>query len=586
MDLYFPDDSNDRRIMLSSKSLSSIASCLVLFSLSVGIHRQASAQDGFPGDRLKELAPPNFAIGGVMGGYDTESLNTPVLDLARSEFNAVTAKAFMPFGPWADPNQPIDTSGLTQNVAWAVQNGMQVHAHVLVYPTENVRLPWFQNLPNEDVEQVLQQYTSTMAGSVSGGVWVWDVVNEVIGDNGDVMDPDGLRMGLGTGENFVPYKEYAAMGPDYISKAFEWAHEADPNALLILNEYSAETVNDKSDRLLALCKRLRDQGVPIDGVGFQNHWLDLRYEPNYDSIRENFQRFANEGFQVFITECDVAAVHTQDPAGSPPSQEQLQRQARVFSNLLQIALEQPACKSFLMWDYTDETSWLQDTDFTLTLADRRPGYSDTVIPPGTSMFATPIAGGDGVVPVSPKLAYLEMQATLLNRSFDTYRVTSGWDWQTSYLARFGQPNSDGQFVPGSDVYAERLDDQSETWSSLKWELERIDASAYRIRNLWGDGADYLTRQPDPNEDPNQILPGGTVGMQTLNQAWTSQQWFFIPAGNGGFRLVNGWAPEDGVLTREAQGLDSVGDYVPGPEVRLHPPADWSSQVWYFHRIGQ
>ncbi|MEM8732843.1 MAG: endo-1,4-beta-xylanase [Planctomycetota bacterium] len=555
-----------------------------LFSLLIAAAwMQGTLVGQIPGDRLKNLCPPDFQIGGVLGGYDTDLSRVSILPTIRNEFNAITAKAFMPFGPWTDGSQPIDTSGLTRLVDWATQNQKRVHAHILVYPTENIRLPWFQALNDSQVEATLERYVRTMAGSTSGRVWVWDVVNEVIGDPGDVVDEFGIRIGLGNGDSFRPYKEYQAMGPAYIAKAFQWAKEADPNALLIINEYSAETLGEKSDRLLELCLRLRAEGVPIDGVGFQNHWLDIRYEPNYESIRENFRRFADAGFKIFITECDIAAKHTTDAVGNPPSAEELSRQDRIFSNLLQIALEEPACKSFLMWDFTDETSWLQNTDFSLTLADRRPGFEDTVIPFGTSMFATPFSGG-GLTPIQPKPAYFGMQSVLRAHPGDTYRITSGWEPNTSFLARFGFQTADGSYQPGEPAYLESLTPQSLTWSSLKWRLEKARPGIYRIRSLWSDGKDYLTRL---GGGPNFAVPGSVLSMLPLNLNWSSQQWGLIPVGNdGGFHVYSGWSPLDGVLTREAAGPNSAGEFQPGPETRLYPLENWTSQIWFFDRIGQ
>lgn len=536
------------------------------------------------GDRLKDLVPPDFAIGGVLGGYDSDLQNSPLLDLIDDEFNAVTVKSFMPFGPWTNYPAAIDTSAHVNNVGWARSHGKRVHAHILVYPTENVRLPWFQNLDNSQVESTLSQYVATMAGSTSGEVWVWDVVNEIVGDNGDVMDADGLRIGLGSGDGFIAYKEYAAMGPGYIAKSFEWARAADPNAILIVNEYAVETVNDKSDRLLNYCIKLRDQGVPIDGVGFQNHWLDIRYEPNYDSIRENFQRFADAGFKIFITEMDIAAVHSRDNDPTPPTAAQLAQQRRVYTELLKIALDQPACKSLLMWDFTDESSWLQHTDFTLTLADRRPGFQDTVLLPGVSMFATPFSGGDGIVPITPKAAYFGMQETLAAHQGDIYRMTSGWDYRTSYLARYGVQSGDGAWQPGNGVYAETLDEESAGWASTLWRLEKAGTGIYRLHNQWANGVDTLTVQPAPNSGGQS--PGNSLGLQSRDTNWLSQAWFFEPAGDGGFRLVNLWDPASGSLTREASGQDQSGQYLPGPELRTYSPQNWSSQIWYFDRIAK
>lgn len=566
------------RILASA--LASIMLSIVLFTLP-----QIALAQSYPpsGNRWKDLAPPGFAIGGVLGGFDANLVDAPILPVVRQEFNTITSKVFMPFGPWNDPTTAIDTTGHQANIVWAFENRKRVHAHVLVYPTENVRLPWFNNLPTDEVEPVLERYVRTMASSTAGGVWVWDVVNEVIGDNGDIMDENGLRTALRTGEGVVPYREYEAMGPEYIDKAFQWAAEADPNALLIINEYSAETLGDKSDRLLALCKRLRERGVPIDGVGFQNHWLNLRYEPNYASMRANFQRFADAGFRIFITECDIASAWNRD--STPPTAAQLEQQARTFGELLTIALEQPACEAFLMWDFTDGSSWLQNTDFTLTIADRRPGMQDTVLEPGVSLFPTPFWGGGGTFPVEAKPAYFAMQSAFEAHTSDRYRITSGWSSADSYLARFGSPNADNSYSPDNEVYLDRLDEQTNLWLSLQWEAERVEPGVYRIRSLWEDvenDSNYLTRISIATEDGNSL--SAQIGLQPLDPTSPNQLWRTIENGDGGVRLENLLSPFDGVLTRDSLGQSPFGDWIPGPEARLFPLEDWSSQVWYFSRV--
>lgn len=310
-------------------------------------------------DRLKQFAPPGFAIGGVLHGSEGGFDSAEYRNVARQEFNAITVTAYMPWGGWDSPESDPDTFGLERVVDWAVAEGKRVHGHVLVYPDGNKSLGWWQRLPDKTVARKMQQYIRTMAGKRAGKVWVWDVVNEVMAENDQPMDESGLR---------TNYKEYRAMGASYVDQAFRWAKEADPNALLILNDYGIENWNDKSTRLYNYAIKLRSRGVPIDGIGFQMHFVDTTSRrPDIDSMKRNFQRFADAGFRLFVTEMDVCAMQTDQPSAkipgvTTPSNAQLQRQRLYYEQILQLTLQQPACKAFLMWDYADDFSWLHKSD--------------------------------------------------------------------------------------------------------------------------------------------------------------------------------------------------------------------------------
>ena len=142
----------------------------------------------------------------------------------------------------------------------------------------------------------------TFARSRAGNIWCWDVVNEVMAEDNQPMDALGLR---------TDFKEYQAMGPSFVEKAFRWAKAADSNALLILNEAGCDVWNNKSTRMFEFVKFLRRRGVPIDGVGFQYHFVDVTQpNPAIDSLRRNLKRFADAGFKIFITEVDVASIRT------------------------------------------------------------------------------------------------------------------------------------------------------------------------------------------------------------------------------------------------------------------------------------
>jgi endo-1,4-beta-xylanase len=137
------------------------------------------------------------------------------------------------------------------------------------------------------------------------------------------------------------------LGREYIAQAFRWAHEADPNAKLFYNDYSAEGLNAKSDAILELVKSLLADGVPIHGVGFQTH-VNSDFDVNAVRMRENLERFKALGLDVQLTEVDVQT------RGAPP--EKWQRQAKVYEDLMRVCLS-VKCSAFVTWGFTDAYSW-------------------------------------------------------------------------------------------------------------------------------------------------------------------------------------------------------------------------------------
>ncbi|NEP48423.1 MAG: endo-1,4-beta-xylanase, partial [Moorea sp. SIO3C2] len=309
---------------------------------------------GADDDGVAAAARSGLHIGGAMSGYDAAWPDDPLLEIAVEHFSAVTAAAYMPWGAWPDPDQPVQTAGFDDVVAWASEHDLLVHGHTLVYPSQNARLDWWVEL-EDGHEALLQHFVTQMAASNAGDVWVWDVVNEVMAPDGSPADPWGLRRDV---------IEHEKIGPNYVDLAFRWARAADPDALLILNDYGAEERNPKSDRLFAYVQELRRRGVPIDGVGFQFHVNAVEGELDWESVRSNLERFADAGFRVFITELDVPVVAL--AADEEPTSGDLERQRAVFEEVARIATELDLVDSLLMWNYVDERSWLHPARNTLS----------------------------------------------------------------------------------------------------------------------------------------------------------------------------------------------------------------------------
>src|ERR1700754_4849310 len=203
------------------------------------------------------------------------------------EFDQVTPENAMKWSEVEPVQGQFNWTQADQLVAFARAHGQKVRGHTLV---------WHSQLPawlTEDaftpaqLRDLLRKHIFTEVGRYKGKIWAWDVANEVFNDDGTMRDTIWLR----------------ALGPSYIADAFRWAHQADPNAKLFLNDYNAEWINPKTDAYYNLIKSLRKQGVPVQGMRMQGH-LALQYGlPT--TVLQNAQRFDSLGIETAYTEVDI-----------------------------------------------------------------------------------------------------------------------------------------------------------------------------------------------------------------------------------------------------------------------------------------
>jgi endo-1,4-beta-xylanase len=140
-----------------------------------------------------------------------------------------------------------------------------------------------------------------------------------------------------------------ALGPNYIARALKWAHDADPQARLYINDYNIEGSGPKADAMLALVQSLKANDVPINGVGFESHLaLQSGFPAN---MQQNLARFAAVPVEIAISQADVRMI-------LPATPTLLAQQASFFGQLMQDCLSLPQCKSFTLWEYTDKYSWV------------------------------------------------------------------------------------------------------------------------------------------------------------------------------------------------------------------------------------
>ena len=304
---------------------------------------------------LKEVYAGKFLIGAAadLRGYsDAELANI------KTQYDILTPENCM-------KPQPIHPSEDTYNFAtadamveWCRQNGVKVWGHTLVWHAQTGR--WFfqdstgQPATREVVMERLKKHIFTVVGRYKGRVVGWDVVNEAIADSG-----------VGKTENLRKRSWYTAIGPDVLTMAFKWAHEADPDAKLFYNDYNIEqgAVGDsgKHASSMILLKRLIAEGAPITGVGIQGHW---HLETNLADVEKAITDYASLGLEVSITELDVTATGSNSGAfgfrrgNVTIPKENYLKQAEVYKKLFEIFKRHSGViDRVTFWGISDNRSW-------------------------------------------------------------------------------------------------------------------------------------------------------------------------------------------------------------------------------------
>jgi endo-1,4-beta-xylanase len=222
-------------------------------------------------------------------------------------------------------------------VRLARRNGMTVRGHTLVYGLQlprwitHPRRPWTR----KTLLRVMRRHIARVVRHYRGRVSQWDVVNEPLNSAG----------------RFTPNVWFKTIGPSYVAHALRAARRADPGASLFINENSAEvSSNARSRALYRLARRLKRRGVPIDGVGLQNH-TDTATFPGRRALQTTMARFARLGLTTEVTEMDVA-IDTRRSRG-----EQLWRQALAFTAAEEACRAVARCARITSWGFTDNTTW-------------------------------------------------------------------------------------------------------------------------------------------------------------------------------------------------------------------------------------
>jgi endo-1,4-beta-xylanase len=273
---------------------------------------------------------------GRVAGAAATQVHIDEADYVRTlnrEFNQLTPENEMKWETTEPARGQFDFAPADSLVRHAKREKMKVYGHVLVWHSQLA--PWVNEITDRDeLLSVMRSHIAGVAGHYRGKVVAWDVVNEGFDDS-----PEANRRAT-IFQNVI--------GDEYMEEAFKAARKADPHAKLCYNDYNIDGINPKSDAVYAMVKDFKRRGIPIDCVGMQGH-LILGSVPQ--DIRQNMQRFAELGVDVYVTELDIRMP-------TPPTPEKLAQQAADYRTVVSACVAVRRCKGVTVWGVTDKYSWV------------------------------------------------------------------------------------------------------------------------------------------------------------------------------------------------------------------------------------
>jgi endo-1,4-beta-xylanase len=307
---------------------------------------------------LKEAFKNDFLIGVAINQKQIDNQDQRGDPIIESQFNSISPENVLKW-QWVHPKPgKYDFTEADRYVEFGEKHHMVIVGHTLVWHHQTPK--WvFEDKNGKPVTRAvlldrMRDHILTVVGRYKGRIKIWDVVNEALNDDGTLRES--------------PWEKI--IGPDYLEKAFQYAHEADPNAILRYNDYSLEN-EPKQSGAIALIKKLQAEGIPVTAIGFQDHaQMDWPTPEQEDAA---ISAFAKLGLKVMITELDVNVLGGKRTAeltemgqkpnpnryanGLPPAvQEEL---AERYADLFRVYVKHRNDVALVtFWGVTDGDSWL------------------------------------------------------------------------------------------------------------------------------------------------------------------------------------------------------------------------------------
>ncbi|NCB06850.1 MAG: endo-1,4-beta-xylanase [Bacteroidia bacterium] len=240
---------------------------------------------------LKEAFAGKFYIGTAMNAWQITGKDTAGVQVIKDQFEAVVAENCMKSGPIHPAENEYNFELSDQFVDFGVANNKFITGHCLIWHSQAPRWFFTDSLGNDVSREVMiermKNHIYTVVGRYKGRVKGWDVVNEAIMEDGSLRNSKFLQI----------------VGEDFIKLAFQFAHDADPDAELYYNDYN-EWYPGKRDAIVKMVNDMKAEGIRIDGIGMQGHiGMD---SPSLEEYEAAIVAYASTGAKVMVTELDMS----------------------------------------------------------------------------------------------------------------------------------------------------------------------------------------------------------------------------------------------------------------------------------------
>jgi endo-1,4-beta-xylanase len=311
---------------------------------------------------LESLAPPGLRIGAAVNQAQSDGRDSAVTAIVERQFNTITPENILKWEKVHPEPGRFAFEATDRYVDFGTRNGMFVIGHVLVWHQQTPAWVYAgeggKTLDRDTALGRLKEHIAAVVGRYKGRIGGWDVVNEALEEDGTLRK--------------TPWLE--AIGEDYVAKAFELAHEADPSAELYYNDYNLWKPA-KRDAAIRIVKALEAKGLRVDGIGEQAHWgID---DPPLDAIDAELAAFRASGTTPLITELDIDVL-PRDPdmwGADLAKKAKIRATTNVYPDGLPDAVQQKLARRYAdvftlflkhgvgrvtLWGVTDATTWLDD----------------------------------------------------------------------------------------------------------------------------------------------------------------------------------------------------------------------------------
>ena len=340
-----------------------LAPTLILVSLAFLISCEPTPDDDGFQPSLYEVYEDAFFMGTALNESQIYREDTRGVALAEYHFNAITPENVMKWENIYPEPDDYDFDAADAFVDFGEENDMFMTGHTLVWHSQVPDWVFYDDdgnqLGRDALIERMRDHIHTVVGRYEGRVQSWDVVNEALNEDGTLRETYW----------------YEIIGEEYLVKAFEFAHEADPEAELYYNDYTLENP-DKRAGAVELVEYLQEEGAPIHGIGTQGHFMLDSDSPTLEEIEQTVIDFAALDIDVMVTEVDIDVLppafdymgadvdmeaELRDeldpyPDGLPDSVQQ--ELADRYADIMEIYLEhREDISRVTFWGVTDGDSW-------------------------------------------------------------------------------------------------------------------------------------------------------------------------------------------------------------------------------------